>query len=489
MTAMNVLVLNPPSKTQRNVMRDVIYGCWCKGRRVGGLKLPPLGLLLTATVLKEDGFNVTLVDGGLSGLDYDGLMARSRDYDAVVSTTSSHTIIEDSACLSEMKERNPDLVSLVFGPRPTFLPELVLKEDAYDICIQREPDFIIRDVLRAMRDQGFESASWRSTKGISFCDEEGRVITNEPYPLINDLDVLPFADRSMLPDKVDYFNPVALRFPMTTMMVSRGCPARCTFCLSPYFYGNTVRYRSTENIMEELRTVRAQGYKEVFFRDETFTASRKRIMALCRAMIDENIDLTWTANARVGMLDREMAALMKKAGCHTIKFGVESGSQVILDRIRKGINLEKAEETYRWLERMGINTHAHFMIGHPGETAADFEQTIALLKRLRATTISIGVMTPYPGTPQFDALAEKHPEVLDPRHASFDAKDSGYLASLGADMTARQIEQGVKRAYRTFYMRPGYLARWLLRIKTLDDFKRLTLAGSQVFGFIFADDN
>ena len=114
------------------------------------------------------------------------------------------------------------------------------------------------------------------------------------------------------------------------------------------------------------------------------------------------------------MLDKEMALAMKRAGCHTIKFGVESGSQEILERIKKGISLAKAEETYAWLSDMGMRTHAHFMVGHPGETKEDLEQTINLLKRLKATTVSVGILTPYPGTPQFNDLIEQHPQIMDP---------------------------------------------------------------------------
>lgn len=482
---MRILIFNPISKMNRNVMRDVIYGCWCKGRRIGGLKLPPIGLLLVATVLKKDGFAVTFLDGGLSGINYHQLLEKAKDYDIVISTTSSHTTIEDSECLCDLKKRNPKLFSICFGPQPTFLPELVLNQQAYDVCVRGEPEFIIKDLLRAMRDG--QDGSWKKIQGISYLGDDGHIISNDAYPLIGDLDQLPFPDRSLLPPKVDYFNPVALRFPMTTAMISRGCPAKCTFCLSPYFYGKKVRYRSVGNIMEELKQIQRLGYKEVFFRDETFTSNKINITALCEAMLNENMDLTWTANARIGMLDQKMAHLMKKAGCHTIKFGVESGSQEILDRICKRIDIGEVEETFKWLEKMGMRTHAHFMVGHPGENAWHLEKTLSLLRRLRATTVSIGIMTPYPGTPQFDELVKKHPQVLDPTHADFSRRDSGYLASLGCELKPEEIEGGVKKCYRAFYLRPRYLASWIFRVKSVDDIKRLTIAGSQVFQFMFSD--
>lgn len=467
-------------------MRDVIYGCWCKGRRIGGLKLPPIGLLIIASVLKKDGFDTTFMDAGLAGADYQSIISSAGEFDAVVTSTSTHTILEDQDCLLEMKARNPNLFSIVFGPRPTFLPELVLKSGAYDMCIQREGDFVIRDVLRCHRDGGTED--WKNVKGISFLNEDQETVVNEEYPLIKDLDDIAYPDRSMLPRNVDYFNPVALRFPLTTMMISRGCPAKCTFCLSPYFYGSRVRYRSTENVMEELREIVRLGYKEVFFRDETFTVNKRRVTEVCEAMVAEGIDITWTANARVGMLDRELTRTMKRAGCHTIKFGIESGSQTIVDRIQKGINLEEAVETFKWLKEEGINTHAHFIAGHPGETREELDETIAFIKRLPASTISMGILTPYPGTPQFDDLVDDHPEVLDPAHADFARPDNGYLASLGCEMEPEEIEKGVERGYKAFYLRPSYLAGWIPKIKSFDHFKRLTISGATIFQFMYKAD-
>ena len=477
---MRVLVLNPPSKSTKNVLRDLIYGCWCKGKRIGGAKVPPLNLLYVATVLKESGHNVKLLDALAEQMDLERVTEIIDEYDIVVTSTSTMSFREDAQILAELKKCNEELKTIIFGSHPTFMPRYALKENSIDIIVRREPEHIIRDVIKEL---GSGSDGWKSVGGVGYRENRKQVL-NEFYPFIENLDCLPFPDRTLLPKNVDYFNPIIKRIPYTTMMTSRGCPGRCTFCTVPYFYGSKVRSRSAGNVIEELKHLEKQGYKEVWIRDETFTYFKERNEKICKAIIDDGIDLTWICNARVGTVDREMMELMKRAGCHMIKFGVESGVQKILNNVRKGIKIENTRKNFREVKEVGIDAHAHIMLGMPGDTKKTIEETIKFVKEIDPTTATFGICTPYPGTPLFDDVIKKYPEIMDGSSQDLQKiHETAFFNQYFTNLDEKELNEYVKKAYRSFYFRPRYVLKWLGKIRSLDELRRVILAGSNVFGF------
>ncbi len=273
------------------------------------------------------------------------------------------------------------------------------------------------------------------------------------------------------------------------MTTSRGCPAKCSFCTAPTFHGKQARVNSADRILEELERITALGYREIFFRDETFTAYKKRNQRVCEEILSRGLDLTWICNGRVDMIDKETMALMKRAGCHYIKFGVESGVQEILDNIRKGTRVEQAIDAYRWAHEVGIDTHAHFMIGNPGDTKDTVQTTIDHALRLDPTTATFGISTPYPGTPLFDRVAEKHPEIADGSDSNLaQIHLKAFFTDTYCDLTAEELQAFQKRAYRSFFLRPGYIARWVGRMRSIEEIRRLVLAGSNIFSFAIKGD-
>ncbi|MCK4647968.1 radical SAM protein [bacterium] len=477
---MKILILNPPSKVTRNVVRDLPYGCWCKGKRIGGTKFPPTSLLYVATVLRENGHRVRLLDAGGEKKPIWEVKKEIGDYRVVIISTSTMTFNEDTQVLAELKEENNRLTTIVFGSHPTFMPRYSLAKHAVDIIVQREPEYIIRDLVAALEKK---DDSWKRIRGIGF-RENGKVIINPPYPFIENLDELPFPDRGMLPKDIDYFNPVVKRLPYTTAMSSRGCPVECIFCISPFFYGKKVRYRSWKNVIAELELIQNQGYREVFFRDETFTFNKERNIRICQEIIKRKIDLTWVCNARVGTVDKEMMKLMKKAGCHMIKFGVESGVQEILNNLKKGIRVEMTRKTFKWAHEVGMETHAHVMLGSPGESKETIEETIKFVKEIAPTTATFGICTPYPGTELFSRVVQRYPEIEDGSACDLRRLHTkGFFNETFTYLTKEELEKSIIRAYRKFYFHPSYLFRSLKRIESKDELKRLILAGTNIFIF------
>lgn len=478
---MKIIVLNPPSKYTKNVIRDLIYGCWCKGKRIGGAKTPPTNLLYVASVLKQEGHDVTLMDAIAEQKPLEEVTKDIKKYDVVVISTSTMSFNEDASVLAELKEENNSLITIIFGSHPTFMPYHSLEKEAIDIIVRREPEFIIRDVVNALEEN---NDSWKEVRGIGY-REDGKKILNDFYPFIENLDALPFLDRTMLPKGIDYFSPIVKRIPYTTLMTSRGCPfSKCTFCTVPSFYGNKIRYQSAGRVLEELERIQDEGYKEVWFRDETFTLYKKRNRELCDGIIKEGLDLSWIANARVGTVDKEMMELMKKAGCHMIKFGVESGVQKILDNIKKGIQIEMTRKTFKWTHEVGIDTHAHLMLGCPGDSRETIEETIKFVKEIDPTTATFGICTPYAGTDLFKEVAKEHPDIEDGSSCNLDkVHETAFFNEFFTDLSSKELESYVKKAYRSFYFRPMYAFKWLRRIRNIDELKRVILAGTNVFEF------
>ena len=479
---MKVLVLNPTSKFTRNVVRDVLYGCWCKGKRIGGGTVPPFEQLLIATILQQDGHQVTFLDAAGETLRYEQMLARARGHDVVAMTTSTMTMAEDADVLADLKAQDPQLFSVVYGSHPTFLPKSTLAYESIDAVVCREPYFALRDLLRA-RDGGGDD--WKSCLGIGYRDN-GQVVLTGDHDFVKDLDSLPFLNTDLLPPDVHYFNPLVRRLPYIAVSTSAGCPAKCTFCIAPYFRGTRVRFKSAARVVDEMAHYRSKGFREIYFRDETFTAVRARTRQVCEGVLARGLDVTWIANARIGNLDRPMLELMRRAGCHLIKFGVESGVQEILDRVKKNIRVEKTRQTFAWAREVGMETHAHMMLGMPGETPETLETTIRFAAEIEPTTVSFGICTPYPGTPLFRELVEQVPELGDGTSVNFgNLHTQDFFSERFTSVTGDTLEKAVRRAYRRFYLRPSYMVRSLARVRSGDDVKRFALAGTRVLDFIF----
>ncbi|MFH0773965.1 MAG: radical SAM protein, partial [bacterium] len=477
---MKVIVLIPPSKFSKNVARDLIYGCWCKGKRIAGIQFPPVSQLLVATVLRDAGHNATLLDAGGLQMNISSIKEATKDHDVCIMLTSTMTVNEDAEVLSELKKENPRLKTVVYGSHPTFMPEHTVVKPGIDIAVRREPEFLIRDLLTLM-----EKGREKKAKGITFM-ENGSPVSNPDYPFIENLDELPIPDRTMLDPNIHYFNPVVKRMPFTTAFTARGCPGKCTYCSSPSFYGRKIRFRSAEAVLAELEIIRLQGFREVFFRDEMWTVNKKRTIDISEGIIQKKIDLTWICSARVGSVDVETMRLMKKAGCHMIRFGVESGNQQILGSIQKGITLDETRQTFEWTHKIGLDTHAHCMVGMPGETMETIEETRRFVKEIDPSIATFGICTPYPGTPLFSEVIKAHPELKD--GSSLDLSmlhTKSFYNEVFTKLSQEELNKAIRKAYRAFYMRPGYILKWLLRIKGLDELKRVILAGTQVFDFSF----
>ncbi len=464
-----------------NVVRDLLFSCWCTGKRIANAEAPPTNNLYVATVIKELGIPVDFIDASAIYNSRKEFMASlKKEYDFVVISTSNITFREDVETIHQIRKRNLNIKTIIFGSYPTFFPKRCLKNPEIDFVVLGDAEYAVRDIIAGK--------NLRDITGIGF-KHNNSILIDKKKNWIENLDSLPFPDRTMLPNDLDYFHPLIEKHPWTTAISSRGCGGKCIFCISPIFFGK-YRQRSAKNVVDEIEYLISLGYKEVFYRDETFTMNRKRNVQICKEIIDRKLDISWLCNARVGTMNKEIIQLMKRAGCHTLKIGVESGSQKILDNLKKGITLEMTRKTLKISREVGIKVHAHLMIGCPGETKASIKTTMDFLKEIKPTTVTYGIMTPYPGTPIFDFVVKKLGyNKIDGTEWELDMVHThSYYNELFTDLDGTDLSKTLRVAYKDFYLRPSYIFERIKKIKDINSLKAEFKSAMAVISFIFGSD-
>jgi radical SAM superfamily enzyme YgiQ (UPF0313 family) len=391
-------------------------------------------LATCATLLRRAGIQADVHDETVQGP-----CTAAGDYDYLVVLTSSLTFDQDAAAISALRQGGCRPATLWFGTHPTFRPRECLDHEAVDWVLVGEPEVALEQFFLAGRAAG--------VYGKKDVDREQRFVGATP---LDDLDGLPFTDRRLVPPWQRYPNPF-MRGPYATCTTSRGCGGRCTFCTAPGFYGRRYRAQSPERVMSELEAVGSEGCRSVFFRDENFAQDRGRVWGLCDLLAPRRRPIEWVCSARVDQVDRELVRALASAGCRMIRFGVESGSQRLLDRLHKGTTVEQAMQAFRWCREAGVRTHAHFMLGLPGETDAELADTLRLSRSLGATYATFGAFTYLPGSVVGNAATEGTVrETL--------AEDGMAEVREGGEEDCR-LRAAQRRAYRGFYLRPGVMLR------------------------------
>ena len=236
-------------------------------------------------------------------------------------------------------------------------------------------------------------------------------------------------------------------------------------------YGHKQRFRSIDNILQEIyHLIDQYSLKEVNIDDSTFTTNRKRVIEFCKRMRSEKINLIWTCNGRVDNLDDEMLREMKLAGCKMIRLGVESGSQEVLDKIRKGLTLGQIEKGFKLVEKHGIQALGGFMFGFPYDTRETVEQTIQFAKKLSPDQVQFSINMCYPGTSLYEYAKDKNLLVAK-NFKEFDMTYGPVVKTV--DMEREELEHILSRAYREFYFRPKYVLQTLLHMKDINEISRV----------------
>ncbi len=449
---MKILFLNPPflkkfSRPQRS-----------PAVTKSGTLYFPMWLAYAAGAAMDKGFEVDFIDAPADGLTVEDVVRRARDFNPglIVMDTSTPSINNDVAVGGRLKDECLSAFVLLVGTHVSALPGETLKLDRrIDAVARYEYEQTVVEVAGALEKKG----DFRTVPGISYL-KDGSLAGTPKRPFLDDLDTLPFVSkvyRKFLRIE-NYFNPNAL-FPMVTITTSRGCPFPCTFCVYPQtLMGRGYRLRSVENVVEEMEYIvkNFPQAKAVFFEDDTLTVDKKRCRALSELIIKRGVKISWTANSRIG-IDYDTMRLMREAGCRSLCVGFESGSQTILDNMKKKTKVAEMKEFMDNARRAGMLIHGCFMAGLPGETRQTLKQTLDLAKSLNPDTVQFYPVMVYPGTEAYDWYRQRG-LIRSSDFSEWITREGLHNTVIRTeDLSAEELVRFCDDARREFYLRPGYI--------------------------------
>jgi hopanoid biosynthesis associated radical SAM protein HpnJ len=417
-----------------------------------------------------------VVDAPVQKLSLDDCIAIAADYDMVVMYTSTPTFMLDVETARRIKERKPSIVAILAGPHVTILPDDSLRRagGVIDIVCRGEFDYAVKELAEGME--------WERVDGISFF-RDGAVVSTPDRPPLTDLDALPFTSQIYKRDlSLDEYIIPHFKHPYVSIYTSRGCPARCTFCLWPQtFSGRTMRTRSPENVYQEVKWIKENlpEVREISFDDDTFTADREHARAVAEKI--RPLGVSWVVNARANC-DFDTLKIMRDAGLRHVVVGYESGNAQILKNIKKGVTRPQAEEFTRNCKKLGITIHGAFIMGLPGETRETIKETIEYAKRLDLDSIQVSLASPYPGT-EFYELCKKEGWLSSDTFLD----DTGHQSCVinYPNLSNREIFDSVETFYNKFYFRPKYIARSVLKMIVNSEVRRKLLKeGAQYLAYM-----
>ncbi|MEM4267933.1 MAG: cobalamin-dependent protein [Candidatus Woesearchaeota archaeon] len=458
---MRILFFNPPF---------TIYG----GLEGHGGSAAPLNLAYLMSYLREKRNDELLfLDAEAERFTYRDIEAylKEKRPDVIAITVPTPTFNIVLKCCRIAKKLNPNVKTVLGGPHPTVLPRITIRERDVDFVVVGEGEITFYELINSLSN----GSDLSLVDGLVF--KRGGIIFNRERELISNLDSLPFPARDLLPLHL-YYPPPTKRVSgeknSANIIGSRGCPYNCTYCIAAKIWRRKYRPRSPKNIVDEIEEcVKKYGLKEFNFHDELFTLIEKRVFDICDEILKRKLDISWVCMARVDRLTKEMLVKMKKAGCKKIMFGFESGSEKVLKSMRKQANLVQARRAVKMVKEVGIDIAANFMFGHIGESKETIRETIEFAKEINADTTAFLIASPYPGT-DFYRIARKKGYLR--RNYNWEdfilVGDMLPLVNL-PDLKPDEILKWQKRANREYYLRFGYIAMKLKKIRDLKDVKNL----------------
>ena len=363
---------------------------------------PPLGLGYIAAICHKNGHECRIYDFSLKskGAKKDALIISESSPDLIGFSVMSNNYLSALGLARAVKSLT-SVPIIMGGTHPSIFPEDILKEECVDFVIRGEGEITFIDFLKHYQ----KTKVYENIQGLSY-KMNNQIMHNAARPFIENIDDLPFPERKL-------FGHYLLRSirnkPMATLITSRGCPFSCTFCYKDLF-GRQYRYRSAENILEELELlIHNYGTHSFYFVDDLFNLRRERTKELCHLILQKQSNIEWQCLSRVDTIDADLLHLMKKAGCEKIHYGIETGDSQIQKRINKGITLNDVDKAINLTKEAGIAVKGYFMIGLPGDNEETIQKTLDMARELDFDEVMFSLCTPFPGTEIWRDLENKPP--------------------------------------------------------------------------------
>jgi len=421
---------------------------------------PPMGLGYIAAVLEQNDHRVSALDCLVERADRkDVELHIKRKKPDVVGIQAFTPSVNYAVEIAEtVKEVDREITVVLGGTHPTALPEATLRmSNSVDYIVRYEGEYPFLNLVNAL-EKGADSKSMKRVKGISF-KHDGKIVNTPDAPLVMDLDTIPFPALHLFP--VDEYQYFGAKKEIYSLISSRGCPYSCEFCASSLI--KKWRGRSAKNIVDEMEWARKKfGFNGFAFMDDMAALKRDRIFEICDEIRERGLDLAWGVTARADTLDKEMLIEMEDTNCRCMFLGVESGSQEILDKMKKGITLEQMRKVFKWINDLGMDSIASVTLGYPGETRKTVEQTIKFVIELDPGVLVLSAATPYPGTPYFQRAQKEGwlPKDL----AKINWTDfTMYDPIIGNEnLTRDQVEELIDECYNKFRRRLSWTFKRLI---------------------------
>jgi len=441
--------------------------------------LPPLGLAYLAAVLRKNLVDTEIID--MNACDYSEedithILGKG-DVQIVGITATTPTILKAFSIAKKIKENYSKIITILGGPHPTSLPYGSIKNKSVDLVAIGEGEKTLLEVCNALKNK----KSFKGIQGLLF-KKNGKIIFNKPRELIKNVDNIPFPAIDLLPsDK--YYSAYSKQKKFANILTSRGCPGRCVYC-NKLIFGCNVRMRSAENIIQEIKMLYNQGYRDFHIVDDLFTQNRERVIKFCNLLKKENLKVSWKLGngVRVGSVDFELLKLMKSVGLYSLSYGIESGNQEILNRMKKGQTLQMCRNAVNWSSKLGLFTVGFFMIGNLGENEKTIQETIEFAKSLPLDVAQFSILVPFPGT-EIRAIIEKEGKILEKDWSKYDNIEGKAFFEHG-QLTKELMERMHKKAYKEFYMNPRFILRRLLKTRTLNELNQQFVGFVTILGLL-----
>ena len=434
---------------------------------------PKLGLLYVAGYLKKHGeCTPDIIDCLAEGYDLHDLerIIQAEKPDLVGFSVLTFNLLDCLSAAEAIKRVSPETEICFGGYHVTLYPKETINLPNVDYVVFGEGEITFTELVKYLR--GFQSGKnnreeIKLIEGVGWIDEDENRILNPSRKNLDKLDELPFPAHDLI-DLKKYTVVLGEQSAVASIQTSRGCPAKCTFCdirLTRF------RYRGEENVVEEIKWLLSLGMKEFFFLDDTFTINRDRALRLCKLLIKENLQIKYKISSRIDKVDKELLYYLAKSGCYRIHYGIESGSQRVLDYLQKEISIEQIYKVIELTKNENIQIFVYMMIGVPTETKEEMLQSVELINKIKPDHVNYSICSPFPKTHLYEqALIEA--QIKDDYWQSFaEHPDSSFkIKTLNKDFDEVELRRIQDFAMRRFYMSPRLIFR---EIRRTSGFKQL----------------
>ncbi|MBF0118036.1 MAG: cobalamin-dependent protein [Desulfobacterales bacterium] len=425
----------------------------------------PIGLAMISAAMKHEFLDVVLFDAHAYHLKRKEILhlIRNEQADIIGFSVMSYQYPQVISLVKDIKRIFPKIIVVLGGPHiGADYSAVMRKNPEIDIAVRGEGEYIMPQIVKSLS----EGYSLKGVKGIAFKKDSEIIITEQPE-YIFDLDALPYPDWESLPVK-RYWDVFTTRKNYARILGTRGCPYQCSFCGAHIIMGKKYRKRSPMHVIGELKMLYDYYHvREILFNDSTFNIDNEWVSEICEGIIKMGHPIIWRCNVRADRLDKEILKLMKRSGCVKVVMGVESGDENVLKLMNKGENLEQIYKGMEMLKELKMPSDHGFILGMPGETINSLKNTINLACSVKSGIVTFSLATPFPGT-QLYAYAQKEEGFSVEDWSKFDFFGAPYITK---SLSKEQLLFYYRQALKKIYLRPMYLIRRLLEIKSFINLK------------------